>query len=75
MKHSGYVILVTYGNAMPNSIYARTSEYEGAKNLKALAIELGYVDAKIVPAQKFAQMQQEGCRGSADSRKAHRRAS
>jgi len=47
-----YAVLVTYGNAYPNSRFASgVKTYEDAERLKALAVSLGYRDAEIVDAE------------------------
>jgi len=47
-----YAILVTYGNAYPDSRFASgVKTYEDAVRLKDLAVRLGYDDAQIVNAE------------------------
>jgi hypothetical protein len=41
-----YVVVVTYGTVR-DLCYAKTTDRDGAEKLKALAISLGYKDARI----------------------------
>jgi len=70
-----YAILVTYGNAWPNAIFARgIRSREDAEALHEVAIERGFRDAKIVDGAQLKAILLSRGRGTPDKARPARKA-